>query len=454
MALKRVLTLRTVVATSAGIALASSSFVAAVQVAGFLAGDTAWIAILTGGLLCLLAAACFSELNARLPSAAGIRLYFARAYNDRVSLTVSLLYMVVVMGVVGAESYVLAAVLSAAVPAVHPLVWIVLMLVTVTALNIRGVKVAGIFQDVLTYGLLASLVVLAFLALGRVHFHLTAPFSPGSAGSVISAVAVGIFLFVGFEWVTPLAEEVTDSRLVSRGMLLAVGLLSVVYALLTVAMTATVPREALTGAVAPQVVFARTVLGPVGLIWMVVLSLAASMKTFNAGLVSVSRFLYAMAREYALPPAFSRLNMRFFTPWVAIVAVFVVGLSFSVLVLLTGHYLVLINLAAVMESVVYALAGLAVIRLRRKFPEEHCPYRVAGGAVVPVTTAVIFAVLALAVVFTDPPAGLYLLAGFLLCLYYVNQVVPVLKSRYQPRRPARRRRPVVDQADPAGCEKT
>ncbi|MGB9825554.1 MAG: APC family permease, partial [Desulfofundulus sp.] len=132
MGLKRVLTLRTVVATSAGLTLASSSFVAAVQVAGFLAGDSAWLAILTGGLLCAGAALCFSELNARLPSAAGIRLYFSRAFNDRLALTVSLLYMAVVMGVVGAESYVLACALNAALPAVPPLAWIMGMFLLVT----------------------------------------------------------------------------------------------------------------------------------------------------------------------------------------------------------------------------------------------------------------------------------------------------------------------------------
>ena len=44
--------------------------------------------------------------------------------------------------------------------------------------------------------------------------------------SVFSAAGVGVFLYVGFEWVTPLAEETTDYRLIGRGMLLAIGLLA------------------------------------------------------------------------------------------------------------------------------------------------------------------------------------------------------------------------------------
>ncbi|WP_027355737.1 APC family permease [Desulfofundulus thermocisternus] len=452
MALKRVLTLRTVIATSAGLTLASSSFVAAVQVASFLAGDAAWLAILTAGFLCLGAACCFSELNARLPSAAGIRLYFSRAFNDRLALTISLLYMTVVMGVVGAESYVLAFVLNAAFPAVPPLAWILVMFMVVTAMNIRGVKIAGTFQELITCGLMGSLLVLGFIALSKVDFHLTGPFATGGLPAFISAVAVGVFLFAGFEWVTPLAEEVTHSRQVSRGMLLAVGLLSVVYALFTVAMTATTPRQALVASPAPQVVFARNVLGPAGVIWMVILSLAASITTFNAGLISVSRFVYASAREYVLPPVFSRLSMRFFTPWVAILTVFATGVIISLVVLVTHRYLVLVNLAAAIESIVYALAGLAVIRLRQKDLEAGGSCR-AGGMFVPVITTLVFAGLAVAVMLTDLYVLPCLVAGFAIMWWYVYRVVPVLKSKYQPRRPSRRRRPVAGTAE-AGCEKS
>ena len=110
--LKRVLTLRTVVATSAGLTLATSSFVAATQVAGYMAGDSAWLSILVSGALCLLAGACFSELNSVLPSAAGIRLYLGKAFGEKIALTFSILYMLVVMGVVGAESFVLSKTLN------------------------------------------------------------------------------------------------------------------------------------------------------------------------------------------------------------------------------------------------------------------------------------------------------------------------------------------------------
>ncbi|MCL6635428.1 MAG: APC family permease [Peptococcaceae bacterium] len=450
MQLKRVLTLRTVVATSAGLTLASSSFVAAAQVAGYLLGDTAWIAILTGGLLCFLAAACFSELNGLLPTAAGIRLYFSRAFNEPVSLTVSLLYMsIVIVGVVGAESYVIARVLNEAFPSVPSYAWIILMLLLVTGMNVRGIKIAGAFQDVITYGLLFSMVAFGTIALCKAGFHLDRPLSPGGAGGLVSAIAVGVFLYVGFEWVTPLAEEVTGVPLISRGMMIALGLLSVAYAVFTVAMAAAVPKEALAASPAPQMLFARTVLGDGGAAWMLAVSVAASVTTFNAGLISVSRFMYASAREHVLPAVFSRVSLRFFTPWVAVVTLFFVGLAVAGITLLTHRYLVLVELAAAMESIVYVMAGLAVLSLRRRMPEAPRPYRVKGGPLAPVLTVLVFTFLAATVCATDLRVLVDLAAAFLVTLLYVGTVVPYLKKKHRERRPASRRRPVRASGVPA-----
>ncbi|MFZ5632616.1 MAG: APC family permease [Bacillota bacterium] len=447
MTFKKVLTLRTIIATSAGLTLASSSFVAAVQVAGFLAGDSAWLAILIGGLLCLAAGLCFSELNDVLPSAAGIRLYFGRAFGERAALTVSILYMLVIMGVVGAESFILANILNQAIPLVAPLVWIVIMQGLATLMNIRGIRIAGNFQDVITYGLMISMLIMSYLGLKKIDFELAAPLLTGGAANLFNAVAVGVFLFVGFEWVTPLAEEVTDSRLISRGMFLAVGLLSVVYSLFTVVMAANVPREALVSSPIPHLIFARNILGEAGVVWAVVISLAASITTFNAGLLSVSRFFYATAREHALPAVFSKISMRYLTPWVSILAVFVVGFTLSVIILFSGRYLVLVNMAAAAECVVYALAGVSVLVLRKKMKDRERHFHIPWGPVIPVFTTVVFAPLAVGVFVNDPFAAVCMAVGFGVIWLYVDRVVPVLKERYRASRtPRRRSRPGIEPA--------
>lgn len=442
MSLKRVLSLRTVVSTSAGLTFSTACFVAAAQVASYLAGDAAWLAILVAGGLTLLTAAVFSELNGMFPSAAGLRLYLSKAFGEKFSLVVSILYMLVITLVVGTETYVLSHVLSYAIPAVSPIVWVVVMLVLATLMNLRGVNIAGAFQDLFTYGLVASLVIFALLAFSRSGLHLQAPLDTNGAGGLFNAVAVGVFLFVGFEWVTPLAEEVTQGNVIARGMFLAVGLLTVVYALFTVAMTAAVPdglRHTLLASPTPHLVFGEAILGRAGVWWMALTSLAASITTFNAGLITISRFMYASAREAVLPKWFSQVNIRFATPQNAIISLFLLALAVSAAVFFSGRYLTLVLMGSAMESLIYAVGAWAVLRLRRRMPEQERPFRAPGGAVIPVAAMVVFSVLALGVMMQNlwVPALLGLTA--LGCYLYVLYAVPRLKAIQAAEREAARR---------------
>jgi len=56
--LKKVIKLRTVISTSAGMAIATSCYLAGIQVATILVGELAWISIIVAGFLCLLSFPC------------------------------------------------------------------------------------------------------------------------------------------------------------------------------------------------------------------------------------------------------------------------------------------------------------------------------------------------------------------------------------------------------------
>jgi amino acid transporter len=401
--LKRSLGLRTVVSTSAGLTFASSTFLVVVQIACYLAGDAAWIAIFIAGLLCALAAAAFSELNGMWPSVNGIRLYLHRAFGERVSLIAALTYMSVVTLVVGTEAFVLSHVLHEAIPAISPPLWIFLMLTAATGFNFLGLKVAGGFQDVITYSVVTSIVIMSVLALSHAHFHVPQPLHTGGFEPVFQAVGVAVFLFVGFEWVTPLADEVKSPRAIPMGMFIALGMLALVYALVTTAMfTGLVGRGDLLGTLAqrnptPHISFAWAVLGPAGRWCMIVTSLFMSLTTFNAGLMSVSRFLYGMAREDVLPSGLSSISERFRTPDRAVLAVYVVALFVSAFVYWTQHFVLLVNLAAATESFIYAAAAAAVIALRVKDGGRERPFRMRGGLILPGVTVFVFLALGIGV---------------------------------------------------------
>jgi amino acid transporter len=423
--LKRSIGIRTVVSTSAGLTFASSTFLVVVQVACYLAGDSAWIAIAIAGGLCALAAAAFSELNGLWPSVNGIRLYIYRAFGEKVSLVVALTYMSVVTLVVGTEAYVLSHVLTDAVPAIAAPYWIFLMLTLATIVNFRGIKVAGTFQDVITYSVVVSIVTMSVLALAHAHFHVPQPLHTGGAGQVFQAVGVAIFLFVGFEWVTPLADEVKSTNAIPVGMFIALAMLVLVYGLIATAMFSVFSgsgKDVLFGTLAtrqpiPHLLFAKAVFGPTGRWWMVITSIFMSLTTFNAGLISVSRFIYGMARDNVLPKSLANISVRFNTPDRAVFLVYVIALAVSAIVYVTQRFVLLVNLAAAAESFIYAFAAACVVILRVKEQNSDRPYRMWGGKALPAITAVLFAVIGVGV-FAQPGVE-YWGAGVLLAAVVV-----------------------------------
>ncbi len=442
--LRRVLRFRTVVSTSTGLAYAAISLLACIQVASFVAGDSAWIALLIAGGLAVLAALCFSELNALYPSAAAIRQYLTASFNENLSLTVSFAYFLTIVLVIAADSYVVGSAISFVFPGTPVLLWILLILLFATLSNLLGIRIAGTLQDITTYSLLASLAVISILALSHNGFQLHQPFAAlDTPGNLFSAVAYGVFVFSAFEWVTPLAEEVTDSKLIPRGMLLALGLLFISYALYTVAATNLVGIDKLKGSPVPHMLLGQAALGEAGIIWMLVATLLTGVMTFNGGFATASRFLYAAAREATLPAFFARLSVTRAVPWVPVVALAVVSAVVAVVISVTKQFDILIAVGAVLEAAIYAAAGLCVIQLRRRQPKSERSFLIPLGWTIPILTILIFAALGIGAALTPTPLPLAItLVLFLISLLYVRAVVPRLRAAEERRRAALgRRRP-------------
>ncbi len=398
--LQRILGFRTVVSTSAGLAFAAVNFLAVLEVRAAAPGVLSPLAVLAAGLVCLLAAAIFGELNATLPSAAGIRVWTLRGIGDPFSLSFTLLYLVTVLSVIAADGFVLAAALHVAWPAVPGALWVLLFLTGALASNLRGVQVAGLVQDLTTYALLAALVAVGLLA----------AFSPGHlpstpthwAGGFFGGVAIAIFIFMGFEWVTPLAEEVRQPARMPQGLALSLAALAGSFGLFAL-VAARLPLGGAVGSLSPQLAVGEAALGRVGFWTMLAVTVVTAATTFNGGFVAASRLLYALGRAGYLPRGLGHLNRRA-VPDQALWVLYGVSVLLTLAVFATGRYRILINAGATLESAMYAVAALALLGLRRRLPELPRTWRAPGGTALPVVAAVVFGALSVGAAFT--PDGL------------------------------------------------
>ncbi len=449
--LRRAVGLPTVVATSAGLALATVSLTANVQIGLSLPGASGWMAILVAGLISVMAAWCFAELVGLFPTAAGIKLFIEKAFGERAALIAATLYVGITVLIVGSEAYILASVLAFAFPGIPKALWVLAFLTVMALINMRGISLSGWAQDLTTYLMVLVIGGIALWALLKPGAPpIPEPFQLGSGLNLAQAIALGVFLYLGFEWVTPLAEEVTDIRLIPRGMLLGLGILALIYGLLHVGMATWVPKAELAGSPIPHVLFGQAALGRVGLLLVALVSTLASVTSFNAGLMTASRFLYAMARDAAAPRILAKLHPDWATPWVAILALYGLSAAMAVYVLRSSSYKLFIFLGAAIECMIFVLMAASVIRLRRRMPEAVRDFRVPGGRLVPWVVVGLYSLLFVLVFVPNPdqPAdrptqlgalGALVGAGLLIAAY-VQWVVPVLRARLAATERAKRRR--------------
>jgi amino acid transporter len=445
--------LRTAVSTSTGLAFAALQYLAAASLVTYVAGDSAWISIGVAGLLALVAWSFFGELNGMFPTAAAIRRYMSGAMDDRAALTITFTYLSTIVLVVAADAFIVSAALTHVlhVPGALTAVWTAGLLAVAVVSNLRGVRVAGWLQDGATSLVLAATLVVALVALSRSGTALHAPLDPlrrRSGTDLVESVALGIFLYSAFEWVTTSAEEVRDPRHIHRAMLVAVGILCVVSAVMATAMSHLLSHAQLTSAY-PQLYLGARAFGDAGLWLMAAVTAVTALNTFNGGFITASRFIYATAREGSLPPTLARLNDRA-VPWVPVLALGLVSFFVSMVVEVVGgtSWQVLVAVGATLESMIYAVAAFCVLRLRGRQPGHHRPFRVRWVWVVAPFGLVVFGILAVVAAVTvdnrfDPLPLVIIAVIGAASFWYTVRVVPRLRAAEEARRAARppRRRP-------------
>lgn len=449
--LRRGIGLRTVISTSTGLSMAAVNYLAVAGLVVFVAGDRAWIAIGVAGLLALIAWAFYGELNGLFPTAAAIRLYMQRSMDDRAALSVTFTYMATLILVIAADAFIIGSAVAHVLgqPAWAAAIYIAALLGLATWSNLRGIRVAGGLQDAATFTVLAVTTLVAVLAItqsGHNAHHVANQLN--SNHSMITAVALGVFLYSAFEWVTANAEEVRRPGDIPKGMLISLGVLFAVCAVLSVAMGRLLSGPELRSAY-PQVYLGSHVFGTAGIGLMLGVTVITAINTFNGGFLTASRFMYAAAREGNLPRAFSRLNDNA-VPWVPVVCLAAGSTVVALMVAATSSWEVLVATGAALEAGIYTVAGYCVLTLRKRQPDTDRPFRIRGGPALAVAGMGIFGTLALAASVTvgnstNPMPLVIIGVTGAFSTAYVLRVIPRLRAAEEARRAAagsrQRRRP-------------
>jgi amino acid transporter len=238
----------------------------------------------------------------------------------------------------------------------------------VVLVNLRGVRVAGLFAEVTTLAKMIPFVAIATLGLFYIDPGNLAEFNP-SGESVIAATAalapMTMFAYFGLESATVPAGDVTDpARTIPRATVLGISIAAVLYLLGTVVALGVVPREEMRTSVAPFVDVARRMWGTPGALAVSFALIVSTIGALNGWTLLMGQVPMAAARDGLFPAAFARVSAR----GVPLVGVLVSAVLATILVLVqaagspgvTRFYSMVVSLTTLNSAIAYAFCAAAV----------------------------------------------------------------------------------------------
>lgn len=397
----------TALATAVGLIIASSVLLTATT--GFGVGGPVFaIAILIAYVLMIFQSMSFSEASGMMPLAGSVYDYISAGLGRFLGVTGTLVaYLVVHVFAGTAETAAAGLFASVNFPFLEGLTpensWIigVGLLVVFGVVNALGIQVYGAVEVALTAVMWVTLVVFGLLGVLRA----TAAPVEGFFGSsvigndltaVLSMVGLAMFLFVGVEFVTPLASELREpGRVIPRAMFLGLTAVAASMVLYGVGVLRQVENVELEPGVmmfdtpVPIPIFAESVLGTAGRWWLAIAVLFAAAATINTLLAGIPRILYGMAKDRAFPQIFGWLHPRYKTPWAGIALAVVIPAVHAVIIQGDIDSIIVLILAAVCAWLfAYILVNVSVVVLRSRRPDIDRPFRTPGFPVPQVLASV------------------------------------------------------------------
>jgi amino acid transporter len=244
-------------------------------------------------------------------------------------------------------------------------------------INIRGIQMVGALATTLEILVFLPVLALCLIAAAKWHHNPFVPLVPPHVPpfQVFGVgLAIGLWLYSGYEQMSSVAEEVDNpQRSYPRALALVIPLSIATYFLPTLLSLAALGNwQDWKTAYFPKA--AELIGGP----WLGLAITFAAMITnisiLNATVLTSTRMPSAMAEDGYIPSLLAAKHPRYGTPWIAIL------ISSAIYALLAFRTLAqLLTVYIWLRTLVTWLTVLAAWRLRKKLPDMKRPFRIPWG---------------------------------------------------------------------------
>lgn len=386
-----------------------------------LIGSYSLIAFVVCALVVTLIILCFAEVGSRFDETGGPYLYAREAFGPTVAFEVGWLIWLARLTAFAANCNLMISYLaffwqpaSATIPRALIIIGVVLSL---AALNILGVRQAAIASNLFTVGKLIPLLVFIAVGLFFLNPRVYTFGPPPSTGAFSQSVLLLVYAFTGFEMAAIPAGEIKDPRrYLPRALLIAIGVVAVVYVLVQVVCIGTLPG--LADSTKPLADAGQRFMGTAGAAMISAGAIISIAGNLNIIVLSGSRVPFAIAEQRQLPSFLARVHRRFSTPHIAIM----ITAGLMLVLTLKTSFVAALTISAIARLVTYAATCLALPVLRRRADVPPPQFKVVGGTIIAIASLILAAWLLLNSTFREAwqaavAAGLGLLIYFFYRLY-------------------------------------
>ena len=243
--------------------------------------------------------------------------------------------------------------------------------------NLRGIQMVGAVATMLEIFILLPIAVMCAMAATHWHHNPFVPLIPPHVPKfqVLGlGLALGIWLYSGYEQMSSVAEEVENpQRSYPRALAMVVPLSMATYFLPTLLALAALGnwQDWTTGYFSEA---ARLIGGSWLGFWVGLAAGVTNISILNATVLTGTRMPSTMAEDGYLSPVLTKKHSRFGTPWVAIAVSCAIYAALALMNLAQ-----LIKVYAWLRIAVTVLTVLAAWKLRQKEPEIARPFRIPWG---------------------------------------------------------------------------
>jgi amino acid transporter len=355
-------------------------------------GPAALIAYLVCAFIVGLVFLCYAEVGSRVTRSGGSYAYVEEAFGPFAGFVASTLLW---LGYAVLGDAALAVALTEALALQLPLLseglprslFIVVLFAFLAVINIVGLKQGVRLVIVNTIAKLVPLVLLAVVGLFFISFDNLAIVEWPSLQNFGAAALFLFFAFSGAETALNSSGEISNpAKTIPRGLLLGVGGIFTLYVALQVVAQGTLGPELANNTAAPLAAAATVVFGSWGAQLMLLGMVISIFGCLSGDVLNTPRVIFASARDGLLPGVLARVHSRYHTPHVAILLFAAAG----GIAALSGTFAQLAVVASGSLLLVYLGVSLSVLVLRhRKGPPSAGQFRIPGGPIVPVLSAVV-----------------------------------------------------------------